>query len=164
MLFINRIFQTARVVISDNHSKITLIEVDGKAVYQGGCENIGLQTDEEELETLTIDEIYDWVLKADLNDLALVKKSIELNRIIGMEGLSGDYELNVGKTLKENIKKGILTDDIATAAMCLAPAGSDARMAGSTLPVMTNTGSGNQGIAVSKLNQRFKIQSVIYLE
>lgn len=141
--------QTARVVISDNHSKITLIEVDGKAVYQGGCENIGLQTDEEELETLTIDEIYDWVLKADLNDLALVKKSIELNRIIGMEGLSGDYGLNVGKTLKENIKKGILTDDIATAAMCLAAAGSDARMAGSTLPVMTNTGSGNQGIAVT---------------
>lgn len=140
--------QTSRVVISDNHSKITLIEVDGKVVFLGGCENSGLQT-EEQLETLTVDEIYDWVLKADLNDLALVKKSIELNRIIGMEGLSGNYGLNVGKTLKGNIKKGILTDDIATAAMCLAAAGSDARMAGSTLPVMTNSGSGNQGIAVT---------------
>lgn len=141
--------QTSRVVISDNHSKITLIEVDGKAVYQGGCEIIALHTDEEQLETLTIDKIYDWILKADLNDLVLVKKSIELNRIIGMEGLSGDYGLNVGRTLKENIKKGILSDDIATAAMCLAAAGSDARMAGSTLPVMTNSGSGNQGIAVT---------------
>ncbi|MFJ5714632.1 serine dehydratase subunit alpha family protein [Neobacillus sp. NPDC093127] len=141
--------QTSKVVISDNHSNITLIEVDGKAVYLGGCENIGIQTEEEKLEALTIDELYEWVLNADINDLTLVKKSIELNRIIGLEGLSGDYGLNVGKTIKENVKKGILSDDIATAAMSLAAAGSDARMAGSTLPVMANTGSGNQGIAVT---------------
>ncbi|WP_286228671.1 serine dehydratase subunit alpha family protein [Neobacillus mesonae] len=141
--------RTAKVVISDNHSNISLIEVDGEAVFLGGCENIGIQTDEEELETLTIDEIYDWVLAADLADLSLVKKSIELNKVIGVEGLSGNYGLNVGKTIKDNVKKGILSDDLATAAMSLAAAGSDARMAGSTLPVMANTGSGNQGIAVT---------------
>ncbi|MDN3016440.1 L-serine ammonia-lyase, iron-sulfur-dependent, subunit alpha [Paenibacillus sp. BSR1-1] len=141
--------QTAKVVISDNHSNITLIEVDGHTVFLGGCENIGIQTDEEQLEALTIDEIYEWVLEADLKDLTLVKKSIELNRYIGNEGLSGDYGLKVGKTIKQNVKKGILSDDIATAAMSLAAAGSDARMAGSTLPVMANTGSGNQGIAVT---------------
>ncbi len=141
--------QTSKVVISDNHSNITLIEVDGMAVFLGGCENIGIQTDEEELESLTIDEIYHWVLQADVKDLSLVKRSIELNRVIGMEGLSGNYGLNVGRTIKENVKKGFLSDDLATAAMSLAAAGSDARMAGSTLPVMANTGSGNQGIAVT---------------
>ncbi|MEO2075294.1 MAG: L-serine ammonia-lyase, iron-sulfur-dependent, subunit alpha [Bacillus sp. (in: firmicutes)] len=140
---------TSRVVISDNHSNITLIEVDGKVVYQGGCENIGFQSDEEELVALTIDEIYEWVQDVDISSLSLVKKSIELNRIIGIEGLLGDYGLQVGKTIKENVKKGILSDDIATAAMSLASAGSDARMSGSTLPVMANTGSGNQGIAVT---------------
>ncbi|MFC4801457.1 serine dehydratase subunit alpha family protein [Neobacillus sp. GCM10023253] len=139
----------SKVVISDNHSNITLIEVDGKAVYMGGCENIGLQTEEEDLEALTIDEIYEWVLTADLKDLSLIRKSIELNRTIGLEGLSGNYGLNVGKTIKENVKKGLLSDDLATAAMSLAAAGSDARMAGSTMPVMANTGSGNQGIAVT---------------
>lgn len=141
--------QVARVIISENHSNITLIEVDGKAIYMGGCENIGIQTEEEELERLTIDEIYDWVLHADLKDLTLVKKSIELNRAIGLEGLSGNFGLNVGRTIQENIKKGFLSNDLATAAMSLAAAGSDARMAGSTLPVMANTGSGNQGIAVT---------------
>ncbi|WHZ04221.1 L-serine ammonia-lyase, iron-sulfur-dependent, subunit alpha [Neobacillus sp. YX16] len=140
---------TSRVVISDNHSNITLIEVDGQVVFTGGCENIGFQSDEEELVTLTIDEIVEWVQTVDLSSLSVVKKSIELNRVIGKEGLSGDYGLNVGKTIKENVKKGILSDDIATAAMSLAAAGSDARMAGSTLPVMANTGSGNQGIAVT---------------
>jgi L-cysteine desulfidase len=140
---------TSKVVISDNHSNISLIEVDGDVVYQGGCENIGIQSDEEELITLTIDEIFEWVQKVDVSCLSLVKKSIELNRIIGREGLSGDYGLKVGKTIKENVKMGILSDDIATAAMSLAAAGSDARMSGSTLPVMANTGSGNQGIAVT---------------
>ncbi|MGG1396861.1 L-serine ammonia-lyase, iron-sulfur-dependent, subunit alpha [Bacillus salipaludis] len=141
--------QTAKVVISDNHSNVTLIEVDGKTVFLGGCENIGIQTDEEELEELTIDEVYDWLLTVDPHDLDLVKRSIELNRKIGVEGLSGEYGLNVGRTIKENVKKGYLSDDLATAAMSLAAAGSDARMAGSTLPVMANTGSGNQGIAVT---------------
>ena len=141
--------QTARVVISDNHSNITLIEVDGKAIYQGGCENIGIQSEEGELIALSIDEIYEWVLSAEISSLSLVKKSIELNRVIGLEGLSGEYGLRVGKTIKKNVKMGILSDDIATAAMSLAAAGSDARMAGSTLPVMANTGSGNQGIAVT---------------
>ncbi|PAE41149.1 L-cysteine desulfidase family protein [Bacillus sp. 7884-1] len=141
--------QTSRVVISDNHSNITLIEVDGQIVYTGGCENIDIQSDEEELVTLTIDEIVEWVQTVEISSLSVVKKSIELNRAIGKEGLSGDFGLNVGKTIKENVKKGILSDDIATAAMSLAAAGSDARMAGSTLPVMANTGSGNQGIAVT---------------
>ncbi|MBG9443940.1 L-serine ammonia-lyase, iron-sulfur-dependent, subunit alpha [Cytobacillus firmus] len=140
---------TSRVVISDNHSNITLIEVDGEVIYQGGCENIGIQSEEDELIALSIDEIYEWVLSAEISSLSLVKKSIELNRIIGMEGLSGEYGLKVGKTIKRNVEMGILSDDIATAAMSLAAAGSDARMAGSTLPVMANTGSGNQGIAVT---------------
>ncbi|MBY0122993.1 serine dehydratase subunit alpha family protein [Bacillus sp. S/N-304-OC-R1] len=139
----------SKVVISDNHSNITLIEVDGKPVFLGGCENIGIQTEEEELEALTIDEIYLWVLEANVEELTLVKKSIELNKTIGLEGLSGQYGLNVGRTIQENVKKGFLSADLATAAMSLAAAGSDARMAGSTLPVMANTGSGNQGIAVT---------------
>ncbi|WML44724.1 L-serine ammonia-lyase, iron-sulfur-dependent, subunit alpha [Neobacillus sp. PS3-40] len=140
---------TSKVEISDNHSNITLIEVDGKVVYLGGCENIGIQLEEEESNSLTIDEIYEWIQEVDMSSLSLVKKSIELNRIIGNEGLVGDYGLKVGKTIKENVKKGILSDDIATAAMSLAAAGSDARMSGSTLPVVANTGSGNQGIAVT---------------
>ncbi|MHC8515106.1 L-cysteine desulfidase family protein [Sporosarcina sp. ITBMC105] len=140
---------TARVIIADNHSNITLIEVDGEAVFKGGCENIGMKSSKEELDELSIDEIYDWVCKVDIEELGLIKKSIELNRIIGIEGLSGNYGLNVGKTIRQNVERGLLSDDLATAAMSLAAAGSDARMAGSTLPVMANTGSGNQGIAVT---------------
>ncbi|GEN81795.1 UPF0597 protein [Sporosarcina luteola] len=141
--------QTSRVIIADNHSNIVLIEVDGKPIARGGCENISAQSGMEESSELTIDEIYDWVLQVDVDELPLVKRSIELNRAIGLEGLSGNYGLNVGRTIKANVERGILSDDITTAAMSLAAAGSDARMAGSTMPVIANTGSGNQGIAVT---------------
>lgn len=141
--------QNARVIISDNHSNISLIEVDGNVISRGGCENLGVASADEELDKLSIDEIYEWVIQTDLKNLALVKQSIDLNKVIALEGLSGDYGLNVGKTIQQNVQKGILSNDLATVAMSLAAAGSDARMAGSTLPVMANSGSGNQGIAVT---------------
>lgn len=141
--------ESSRVVIADNHSDIVLIEKDGKSIFQGGCENIQFHSNKQALQELTIDRIYKFVTTIDIKELDLVKKSIELNKAIGLEGLEQEYGLQVGKTIKENVKKGFLADDLATRAMSLAAAGSDARMAGSTLPVMANTGSGNQGIAVT---------------
>ncbi|CRK84384.1 serine dehydratase subunit alpha family protein [Neobacillus massiliamazoniensis] len=140
---------TVKVVIADNHSNITLIEVNEKAIYHGGCENIGILSDPDSLSGLTIAEIFEFITTVDPEALHLIKKSIELNKVIGLEGLANSYGLSVGKTIKENVEKGFLSDDLATRAMSLAAAGSDARMAGSTLPVMANTGSGNQGIAVT---------------
>ena len=65
------------------------------------------------------------------------------------EGLLNDYGLMVGKKLKEFVDKGILSDDIMNRAMSLTAAASDARMAGSVLPVMSNSGSGNQGLTAT---------------
>jgi L-cysteine desulfidase len=83
-----------------------------------------------------------------LKDIEYVLKGVEMNRTIGLEGLTGNYGLRVGKTLRSNIVKGLLCDDFSNWAMALTAAASDARMAGSTLSVMSNSGSGNQGIAV----------------
>lgn len=141
--------ENVKVVIADNHSNITLIEVNGKAIFLGGCEHIGILSDQDSLAGLTITEIFDFIKNVNVDHLQLVKKSIELNKAIGLEGLEKSYGLSVGKTIQENIAKGYLSDDLATRAMSLAAAGSDARMGGSTLPVMANTGSGNQGIAVT---------------
>ena len=141
--------ELVKVIIADNHSNITLIEVNGKVIYQGGCEHIGILSDHDSLSGLTIAEIFEFITTVNPGALQLVKKSIELNKAIGLEGLSNSYGLSVGKTIKENVEKGFLSDDLATRAMSLAAAGSDARMAGSVLPVMANTGSGNQGIAVT---------------
>jgi L-cysteine desulfidase len=139
----------AKVVITDNHTNITLIEVDGKIVDTGGCANASFKSSKEERSALTIDSIVDFVHTVELGELHLVKQSIELNRKAGLDGLTHSYGLEVGKTIKENVQRGILSDDLISHAMALAAAGSDARMAGSTLPVMANSGSGNQGIAAT---------------
>lgn len=140
---------TVKVIIADNHTNITLIEKNGRTLFEGGCEHIGILSDPDLLTGLTIAQIYDFVKNVHIDELSLVKKSVELNKAIGLEGLANSYGLSVGKTIQENVEKGYLSDDLATRAMSLAAAGSDARMAGSTLPVMANTGSGNQGIAVT---------------
>lgn len=139
----------AKVVITDNHTNITLIEVDGKVVDTGGCANASFKSSKEERSALTIDSIVDFVDTVELEELHLVRQSIELNRKAGLDGLTHSYGLEVGKTIKENVQRGILSDDLISHAMALAAAGSDARMAESTLPVMANSGSGNQGIAAT---------------
>jgi L-cysteine desulfidase len=139
----------AKVVITDNHTNITLIEVDGQIVDMGGCANASFKSSKEDRSELTIDSIVEFVNTVDLADLGLVKQSIELNRKAGLDGLEHSYGLEVGKTIKENVQKGILSDDLISHAMALAAAGSDARMAGSSMPVMANSGSGNQGIAAT---------------
>lgn len=141
--------EEVRVVIADRHSDIIIIEKDGKSLFQGGCENVQMQASEQDLKKLTIDTIVGFIKNVDISKLEIVKESIKLNKKIGVEGLQNEYGLQVGKTIKDNISKGWLADDLATRAMSLSAAGSDARMAGSTMPVMANTGSGNQGIAVT---------------
>ncbi|GGA02553.1 UPF0597 protein [Paenibacillus marchantiophytorum] len=139
----------AKVVITDNHTNITLIEVDGQIIDRGGCANASFKSSKEDRSELTIDSIVEFVNTVDLAELGLVKMSIELNRKAGLDGLEHAYGLEVGKTIKENVQKGILSDDLISHAMALAAAGSDARMAGSSMPVMANSGSGNQGIAAT---------------
>ncbi|HSW60605.1 MAG TPA: L-serine ammonia-lyase, iron-sulfur-dependent, subunit alpha, partial [bacterium] len=92
--------------------------------------------------------IWKFINEVPLKDIEYVLKGAEMNRTIGLEGLTGDYGLRVGKTLRKNIVKGMLCDDFSNWAMALTAAASDARMAGSTLTVMSNSGSGNQGITV----------------
>ncbi|WLD94741.1 serine dehydratase subunit alpha family protein [Alkalihalobacillus sp. AL-G] len=140
----------SRVIISEDHTNISLIEVNGETIYEQ--ESVSKKKDDTtntDESSLTIDSIFEFVKEVDVKHLALVQKSIELNFAIGEEGLKNEYGLNVGKTIQENVKKGILSDDLVSYSMSLASAGSDARMAGSLSPVMANSGSGNQGIAVT---------------
>ena len=94
-------------------------------------------------------DILEFVRAVPAGRLGLIAKAIELNSAISAEGLSGDYGLKLGKTLKKQAAAGLLADDLATKAMSAAAAGVDARMAGSPFPVVANTGSGNQGITAT---------------
>lgn len=79
----------------------------------------------------------------------LFDKVIELNSNIAEEGLRGQYGIAIGKTIREGMDEGLYGRDIKNLLSSYAAAGSDARMNGCPLPVMTTSGSGNQGMTCS---------------
>ena len=141
--------EEAIVVISGDHTNISFISQNGRVLVDESKPDSSSNSNKTENTELTIEDLYTFITEVPLHRLNLVKRSVELNSAICKEGLSNDYGLRVGKTLYDQTKKGILSDDLATYSMALSAAGSDARMAGSTMPVMANSGSGNQGIAVT---------------
>ena len=94
---------------------------------------------------LTIADIFDFANTCDTTDVCpVLDTQIQYNTQISEEGLLGDYGANIGSTMLK-----LYGDDVRNRAIAKAAAGSDARMSGCELPVVINSGSGNQGITVS---------------
>jgi len=144
--------ECARTVICGSHTNIVLTELNGKIISQKSCNAFSFDWNENSQKTqeyhMTVEGIWNFINKVPLEKIRYVLEGAEMNKKIALEGLSGDYGLRVGKTLRLNVQKGLLADDLANYAMSLTAAASDARMAGCTLSVMSNSGSGNQGITV----------------
>ena len=115
----------------------------------GDLSIINENSNNEKLDFLNLDSILEFIQKVDINKLNLVVESIKMNKRICLEGLNKPYGLRVGMSIKSQMEHGFLSNDIANYATALTAAGSDARMAGSELPVMSNSGSGNQGISAT---------------
>lgn len=132
----------SKAVVEKNHTNISLVEVDGRIISQ----TINGE-DKENASFASIESIWDFVNNVDTDKLEIIKQCIELNGAMGYEGLKKAYGLQVGRTIYQKMGKGIIEDSLVNRAMALTSAGCDARMAGSPLKVMSNSGSGNQGMA-----------------
>lgn len=138
---------TATVIISGSHTNIVYIAYDKEVILN----NI---TDTEEKSTcndiaICIENIYQFALNTPYEDIKFILEGATMNKAIALEGLDKCYGLKVGKTIEQNIERKIIADDMKNYAIRLTAAASDARMDGCQLPVMTNSGSGNQGITVT---------------
>ncbi|MCK9303143.1 MAG: L-serine ammonia-lyase, iron-sulfur-dependent, subunit alpha [Bacteroidales bacterium] len=105
-------------------------------------------SDDSPLAELTIRRIWDFIHEVDVKDIDFVLSGAEMNRAISKEGLKSEYGLQIGKTLMKNFQDGLIDDGLLNQALIMSTAASDARMDGCMRPVMTNSGSGNQGITV----------------
>jgi L-cysteine desulfidase len=140
--------------IAQYHTNIILIEKNGETLFnleagrEQGSENnientqeVGL-TDKSLLNLKDIIEFADTLQVKDVKDI--LDPQINYNMAIAEEGLKNDYGANIGSTWLASYGK-----DVRNRAIAKAAAGSDARMSGCELPVIINSGSGNQGITVS---------------
>lgn len=140
----------ASVEVKHLHTNITQIEKDGDVVLKQPCNDSDFNSPLRDREKLSIRAIYDMATTIDLDKIRpLFRKVIELNSKIAEEGLKGKYGVNIGQLIRENIATGFYGNDARNRAASFAAAGSDARMSGCPLPVMTTSGSGNQGMTAS---------------
>ena len=136
--------EVARVVIQDAHTNITLIEKNSVAIFVNDkkVEEHIVKTDKS---VLSIKEIIDFSKIVDIDEVEeVILRQIEYNMAIAKEGISNSYGANIGKTIVK-----YSNNNIVQYAKALAAAGSDARMNGCEMPVVINSGSGNQGITAS---------------
>lgn len=143
----------AKAVITTRHSNISKVELNNE-VLECSAEVNGVTNENSGkpgsvFVSLSIDEIFTFATSAPFSDIEFILQTVEYNLKIAQEGLANDYGLMVGKKLKKFVDSGVLSDDLMNNAMLLTAAASDARMAGCPMPVMSNSGSGNQGITAT---------------
>ncbi len=178
-VYVNVTLKTANhiacVVISDRHDLVTEIMLDDKVLFSDTAN----ERDYPDLMYATnlgdLGDLYEFVMNVPLDKLNLIELSIEHNYKIALEGLQSDYGLMVGrimhKTTQTTQTKNTLNPNTSSLSqminhvVSITAAGTDARMAGISLPVMSNSGSGNQGICATvpvvavaeQLDSRMKI-------
>jgi len=141
---------SARAVITGDYANVTLVEHNGIVLSASGHNGPdGDDTLVPASGVLSVKAIWDFALGAPLADIAFLLDAAAMNTALSQEGLSVDYGLKVGRTLMASVGKGFLSGDAASLAAIETAAAIDARMTGSTLPAMTNSGSGNQGITAT---------------
>ena len=137
---------SAVVRIVNEHTKIVYVEKNGMVLVE---EKIDSKTEEKkdvlDYSLLTVEGIVEFAETVEIEDVkAVLDRQIEYNTAISGEGLKNSYGANIGSVLMNSEHSNTKTRAKARAA-----AGSDARMSGCELPVVINSGSGNQGITVS---------------
>lgn len=134
----------AKVRIADRHTNIVLVERDGQTLFEKELEEVSA-AEYADRELLNMQDIWEFAQTVETEDVReVLEPQILYNSAIAEEGLLGDYGANIGSVLLRTYG-----NDIRTRARAKAAAGSDARMNGCELPVIINSGSGNQGITCS---------------
>lgn len=133
----------AEVTIINRHTYITKIVKDDAILFEAAVSEESSNYVDKSL--LNVKDILEFANTVDIDDVrAVLKRQIDMNSAIADEGLMHPYGAQIGRTLLQ-----VYGDDVKIRAKARAAAGSDARMGGCSMPVVINSGSGNQGITVS---------------
>ena len=105
--------------------------------------------DEEPAPTLTLRKVYDFAMTAPLDEIRFILDTARVNKAAAERSFQGDYGHGLGKMLRGNYEHKIMGDSVFSHILSYTSGACDARMAGAMIPVMSNSGSGNQGISAT---------------
>ena len=137
----------AVAVIAGGHTDFVFVSRDGEVLFDkrtpAGC-------DEEAGEVpLTLARVWDFAMTSLVEELRFILETRRLNMAAAERSLAGEYGHCVGRTLRCDRERKVMGDSLFTRILSYTSAACDARMAGAMIPVMSNSGSGNQGIAAT---------------
>lgn len=143
---------TSRTIISDQHTNFTLMEKNGTplsaptATCEGSLDTASPITN---APALTLRTVFDYATTAPLDEISFINEAATLNMAAAQRSLEGNYGHCLGKALTRPLGKGIMGESIFSHILSSTSCACDARMAGAMIPVMSNSGSGNQGICAT---------------
>ena len=139
---------SSRAIIAREHTRLVFLE--GPAAEPvNRMQELGPVSERAAGEELTLRRVWDFATTVPLEDIEFINESRRLNEAAAEQALRGNYGHELGKTLSRPLGRGIFGDTIFSHIISATSSACDARMAGAMIPVMSNSGSGNQGIAAT---------------
>ncbi|PNC11248.1 hypothetical protein CK477_12500 [Enterobacter cloacae] len=141
---------SAMVTIAGGHTRVVEVVCQGETRFslderQAEVSNDPLAV----LSNTTLSQILEFVEQVPFEAIRFILEAGQLNDALSREGLSGKWGLHIGATLSKQRARGWMAQDLGSDIVIRTSAASDARMGGATLPAMSNSGSGNQGITAT---------------
>ena len=141
--------QTAKTIIAGGHTNFICAELNGNNILNNMSAGSNNQNAEQQDIMLDMKLAYDFATTAPLQEIAFIKQTMEYNMKAAQEAIKGNYGHNRGKTIDRPLAKGIFGNSIFSHIIAKTASACDARMGGAVIPVMSNSGSGNQGICAT---------------
>ena len=142
----------ALAAIADTHTNVIRIERNGRLLLAAEPDTAADADAESPAPVLSgcrLQDIFDFAIQAPIESIDFIHDAANLNLSLSNAGIAGSFGLHIGATMQRQISQGLLPDSLFTQIILRTTAASDARMGGATLPAMTNSGSGNQGITAT---------------
>ena len=112
-------------------------------------QNTSCRETEEQTVDLTLRKVYDFAMNAPLDEIRFILETARLNKAAAERSFDGNYGHGLGRMLRGTYEHKILGDSVFSHILSYTSGACDARMAGAMIPVMSNLGSGNQGISAT---------------
>ncbi len=138
----------ATAIISGSHTHFVYVERNGEVVMDNRGGHGGSDEEEDDIQ-LNFRLVYDFATTAPLYEISFILKTKEYNMKAAEESIKGNYGHCLGKTMDRPLSHGIFGDNIFSHILSRTASACDARMGGAMIPVMSNSGSGNQGICAT---------------
>ena len=138
---------SAVAVIAGGHTTFVYLERNGEVLLDKQCAEAA--EEEAPVPELTLRKVYDFALTAPLDEISFILETARLNKAAAERSFEGDYGHGLGKMLRGNYEHKIMGDSVFSHILSYTSGACDARMAGAMIPVMSNSGSGNQGISAT---------------